>query len=100
MGEVLFHYDFEFVSYQNPPHTMDRFTEELRAYFVANGLDYGMSAHGGMVHCRGDVRGKGRPVTEEDREALATCARGQRVRCTALLPPSAAPGTSSGDGRG
>ena len=85
MGEVLFLYDFEFVPYQNPPHTMDRFKEELRAHFVANGLDYGMSALGGMVHCRGDVRSKGRQVTEEDRQSLAAWAGVQRVRCTARL---------------
>lgn len=85
MGEVLFLYDFEFVPYQNPPHTMDRFAEDLRAYFVARNLDYGMSAMGGTVHCHGEVRGKDRPVSEEDRRTLAAWASGQRVRCTARL---------------
>jgi hypothetical protein len=85
VGEVLFLYDFEFAPYQNPPHAKDRFAEDLRAYFEDRGLDYGMSALGGMVCCRGDVRGKGRPVTEDDRRALATWASSQRVRCTARL---------------
>jgi hypothetical protein len=85
VGEMLFLYDFEFVPYQNPPHTKDRFAEDLRAYFTSNGLNYGMSALGGMVHCRGDVRGKSRPATEEDRQALAAWASRQRVRCTARL---------------
>ena len=85
VGEVLFLYDFEFVPYQNPPNTMSRFTEDLRAYFVAHDLNYGMSALGGMVHCRGDIRCKGRPVTEHDRQALASWASTQRVRCTARL---------------
>src|SRR4051812_11716049 len=64
VGEVLFLYDFEFVPFQNPPHTMSRFQEDLRAYFVAQRLNYGMSALGGMVHCRGDIRGTSQPVTE------------------------------------
>lgn len=85
MGEVLFLYDFEFVPYQNPPHTKDRFAEELRAFFEARGMDYGMSALGGMVHCRGHVHGKGRPATEDDRQALALWASRQRVCCTARL---------------
>lgn len=85
MGEPLFLYDFEFVPYENPPRTKDRFSEALRAYFAHRGLDYGMSALGGMVHCRGDVRGKRRPVTEDDRQALAEWARGQRVRCIARM---------------
>jgi hypothetical protein len=85
VGELLFLYDFEFVPYQNPPHTKDRFSEDLRAFFGARGLDYGMSALGGMVHCRDDVRGKGRPVTDDDRQALAAWASRQRVRCTARL---------------
>jgi hypothetical protein len=85
VGELLFLYDFEFVPYQNPPHTKDRFSEDLRAFFEGHRLDYGMSALGGMVHCRGYVCGKGRPVTEEDRQALAAWARRQRVCCTARL---------------
>ena len=85
MGEVLFLYDFEFDPYRNPPGTMSWFTEELRAYFVAHDLNYGMSALGGMIHCRGDIRGKGRPVTEDDRQALAAWASTQRVQCTVRL---------------
>ncbi len=85
MGEVLFLYDFEFVPYQNPPKTKDGFEEDLKSYFVAQGLDFGMSALGGMVSCRGHVSGKGRSVTEIDRQSLAKWARAQRVRCTARL---------------
>ena len=71
MGEVLFLYHFEFAAYQNPPQTKDRFEEDLKAYFAAQGLDFGMSALGGMVACRGHVSGRGRSVTEFDRHALA-----------------------------
>ncbi len=85
LGKPLLLYDFEFVPYQNPPYTRERFSEALRAFFEDRGLDYGMSSLGGMVHCRGDVRGKERPVTEDDRQALAAWAGRQRVRCTARL---------------
>jgi hypothetical protein len=85
VGSVLFLYDFEFVPYENPPHTIDRFSRALRAYFEDRGLEYGMSALGGMVHCRGHVFSDRRPVTEDDRRGLAEWAGGQRVRCTARL---------------
>jgi hypothetical protein len=82
---MMFLYDLEFVPYEKPPHTGDRFTEDLREFFESRGLDSGMSAMGGMGHTRGDGRGRGRPVIEEDRQALARWAESQRVRCTARL---------------
>ena len=85
MDELLVLYDFEFVPYQNPPNTKDRFEEDLRAFIQSLGLAFGLSALGGMTHCRGEVRGQGRSVTEEDRQALASWAGRQRVRCTARL---------------
>ena len=85
MPEALFLYDFEFVAYENPPGTMDRFSEDLKAFVKSRGLRIGMSGLGGMVRCQGHVEGLERPVTEEDRQALATWAGRQRVRCTARL---------------
>lgn len=85
MGDRLFLYHFELDPRRNPPHTIERFSEALRAYFEARGLEYGMSGLGGAVHCRGCVFGTGRELTEDDRRALGDWARGQRVRCTARL---------------
>jgi hypothetical protein len=85
LGQSLFLYDFEFIPYENPPRTKERFTEDLRAFFESHDLDYGMSALGGMVHTRGDVRGRERPVSEDDRQALARWAKAQPVRCKARL---------------
>ncbi|HWE40540.1 MAG TPA: hypothetical protein VG406_28590 [Isosphaeraceae bacterium] len=85
MGELLFLYDFEFVPDENPPGTKEQFEEGLRRFFESRDLDYGMSALGGMVSTRGDVRGRSCPVTEEDRRALAQWVRCRRVRCTARL---------------
>ena len=85
MGDVLFLYFFEFVPFENPPQTMDRFSEDLKAYFDANRLGYMMSALGGMVACRGIVFGKGRPVADEDQKRLAEWAGRQHVRCTGRL---------------
>ena len=85
MGEVTVFVPLRVRSVPNPPRTKDRFEEDLKAYFAAQGLDFGMSALGGMVACRGHVSGKGRSVTEFDRHALAEWAKAQRVRCTARL---------------
>jgi hypothetical protein len=86
VGGVLFLYHFEFAPHENPPHTVDRISAALRAYFEDRGLEYGMSALGGMVCCRGTVFSKkGRTVTEDDHRALAEWADSQRVRCTAHL---------------
>ena len=85
MGQMIFLYDFEFVPFTNPPRTKERFEQDLRDFFKARDLDYGMSALGGMVSTRGSVHSTRRPVTEEDRQALAGWAGSQRVRCTARL---------------
>jgi hypothetical protein len=44
-----------------------------------------MSALGGMVRCRGDVRRKSGAVTEADRQSLAEWIKAQHVRCVARL---------------
>jgi uncharacterized protein YggL (DUF469 family) len=86
MDNIVFLFDFEFIPYTNPPDAMDRFTRGLKAFLVARGVDYAISGLGGMVHCRGVVGGeKGRPVTKDDREAVACWAQNQRVQCTARL---------------
>jgi hypothetical protein len=85
VGVVLFLYDVEFVPGWNPPRTRDRFAESLRSYFESQGLDFGMSALGGMVRCQGDVRRRIGPVTEDDRRALAEWIKSQPVKCIARL---------------
>jgi hypothetical protein len=83
---VYFLYMFEILADLNPPGTLDRFREELRAFFVGRGWDnYGMGALGGNLRLYGDVSRKGQPVTEDDRQALAEWARGQRFRGTVRL---------------
>jgi hypothetical protein len=81
MHDVFFRFDFELTAERNPRGTMARFREELRAWFVARGLDYSMGALGGDRHCYGGV-GPNPPATEADRQALAEWVRGQRVCAT------------------
>ena len=81
----LFLYDVEFPPYQNPPGTKDRCDTDLGAYFVSRGLDYGMSALGGNVRTRGDVRRRRRPVKDADRHALGAWIQTRPVRCIARL---------------
>lgn len=85
MGKRLFLYHFELDHWENPPRTIGQFAEALGAYFRGRGLDYGMSALGGMFHCRGCVFGREDGATEADRRELAEWARRQRLRCTARL---------------
>lgn len=83
---VYFLYMFEILADLNPPGTLDRFREELRAYFVGRGWDNcGMGALGGNLRLYGDVNRRSHPVTEDDRQALAEWARGQRFRGTVRL---------------
>lgn len=81
----MFLYDVEFVPGWNPPDTRDRFAQALRSYFESREFDAGMSALGGIVRCQGDVRRRGRPVTEYDRRALAEWIKSQPVKCIARL---------------
>ena len=85
MADILFLYDVEFVPGDNPPGAFERFSESLRAFFESRGWDYGMSALGGMVRCRGDVRRKVGDVTEADRKLLAGWIKAQPVKCIARL---------------
>jgi hypothetical protein len=85
MHDTYFLYRISLLTEQNPPGTMDRLREDLRAYFVESELDYGMGALGGGLHCYGDVRGKERSVTDKDRQALAEWFRGQRICAVAQL---------------
>jgi hypothetical protein len=81
-----FLYNFEIPLPLNPPGTLDRFREELRAYFVGRGWDnYGMGAMGGSLHLYGNVGRKDQSVTEDDRQALAAWARVQRFHGTVRL---------------
>jgi hypothetical protein len=83
---VYFLYDFEIPPNLNPPGTLDRLREAVRAYFASRGWDNcGMGALGGNLHLYGDVGRKGQPVTEDDRHALAEWARNQRFCGTVRL---------------
>lgn len=81
---MYFRFDIELTPERNPPGTMDRFREDLRAWFVARGLGYGMGALGGGRHCYGEV-GLRQPVSEDDRRALADWVREQRICGTVRL---------------
>jgi hypothetical protein len=66
-----FVYNIELSSEQNPPGTMDRLREELRKYFVEQGIEYGMGALGGSRHCYGTVHAADRPTAEKVRQDLS-----------------------------
>lgn len=85
MSQLLFLYDFEFVAFENPSGTKDRFEENLKTFFESCDWDYKLSALGGMIHTCGYIQGRKRPVTEDDRHLLARWAKAQRVRCVARL---------------
>jgi hypothetical protein len=94
MGNSYFRFAIELAPGRNPPRTRDRLGEDLRAWFVARGLGYGMGALGGNRYCYGEV-GPDPPATEDDRRAMAEWLRGRRmcatVRLEAVVPfdPSA-----------
>jgi hypothetical protein len=85
MARISFLYDIVFVPFKNPPDTKDCFEMALRSYFSSNGLHYGVSALGGMVHTCGVVWRNERDVTLEDRTKLADWIKTQRIQCTARL---------------
>jgi hypothetical protein len=89
VDNAYFRFDIELTPEQNPPGTMDRLREDLRAWFVARRLSYGMGALGGNRHCYGEV-GPDPPATEGDRQAMAEWIRGQgmcaTVRLTSVVP--------------
>ena len=76
---AIFLYDVEFVPHTNPPGRKEEFEAALRGHFAASGLDYLMSALGGMVRTRGVAYRKGGDATPADREALAEFLRAQPV---------------------
>ncbi len=84
MHDAFFRYDIELTPERNPRGAMDRLQDELRGWFAARGLPFGMGALGGGRHCYGEV-GPGPPATEADRQALAAWARGQRIHATVRL---------------
>lgn len=84
MHDAFFRYDIELTPEQNPRGAMDRFQEELRAWFAARGLDYGMGALGGDRHCYGEI-GPSPPATEADRQAMAAWLGVQRIHATVRL---------------
>ncbi len=84
MHDAFFRYDIELTPEQNPRGVMERFSEELRAWFVARSLDYGMGALGGGRHCYGEI-GPHPPATEADRQAMAAWLREQRIHATVRL---------------
>ena len=86
-GDVVFRFSFTFLPYANPPGLKERFEKALREYLDSRGLDFGMAGVEGKTSTRGFVRGKNRPLTLEDQEALAQWAMAQRIKCSALLSP-------------
>jgi hypothetical protein len=93
MNGPVFRYSIRLVDRANPPGAIDRLGEELRAFFVARGWDYGMGALGGSATCYGDVGGPRRAATEGDRHELAQWLRQHRISATGqvgeLEPPPA-----------
>ncbi len=87
VNDDFFRYDIELTQERNPPDTpdtLDRFREDLRTWFVERGLNYGMGALGGGVHCYGGI-GPNPQATEEDRSAMADWIRQQRICATVRL---------------
>ena len=84
MHDAYFRFDIEFTPEQNPPGLCDRLREDLRAWIVGCGLDYGMGALGGSRHLYGEI-GPNPPATESDRAAMAEWLRGQRMHVTVRL---------------
>ncbi len=74
-----FVYDIELSSEQNPPGTMDRLREELRTFFVAHNMKYGMGALGGSRHCYGTVQATEREIAENARQAISDWVKTQRI---------------------
>ena len=60
VGDILFLYYLEFVPGWNPEDACDHFSEALRSYFVSRGLEFGMSALGGMVRSKLSRQSDGR----------------------------------------
>jgi hypothetical protein len=79
---TIFLYDVEFVAYTNPPYRKDQFSEALKEFFRANGLDFLMSALGGMIHTTGIVFRKDGEISQQDRERLAQFISQQPILAT------------------
>jgi hypothetical protein len=84
-GDVVFRFSFTFLPHANPPGLKERFEKVLRDYMESRGFDYGMAGVDVKTFTRGFVRGKDRPLTYEDQQALAQWAMAQRIKCSALL---------------
>jgi hypothetical protein len=97
MNGPVFRYSIRLADRANPPGTYDRLCEELRAFFVARGWEYGMGALGGSVTCYGEVGGPRRAATEGDRHELAEWVRQQRVCAAAQIGELESPPASLTD---
>jgi hypothetical protein len=82
---MIFLYDVEFIPFTNPPYRKDQFSEALKEFFRAGGLDFLMSALGGMVHTCGIVFRKEGEVSQHDRERVAEFIRQQPILATARI---------------
>jgi hypothetical protein len=83
-GQPYFRFDVELTPERNPPGLCDRLREDLRAWIIGRGLDYGMGALGGSRRLYGEI-GPNPPATEGDRAAMADWLRGQRMHATVRL---------------
>ncbi len=82
---TIFLYDVEFVAFTNPPHRKDQFSEALKDFFRVSGLDFLMSALGGMVRTRGIVFRKEGEISQQDRENVACFIRQQPILAIARI---------------
>jgi hypothetical protein len=85
IGDVVMRFRFYFLPHANPPERKEEFEKALRGYFGSHGLDYGMADLRNKTETRGFVRGQDRPLTEDDRQALATWVMAERINCSVLL---------------
>lgn len=83
-GQPYFRFDIELTPECNPPGLCERLREELRAWIVCRGLEYGMGALGGNRHLYGHI-GPNPPASEGDRAAMAEWLQGQRMHATVRL---------------
>lgn len=85
VGDDVFRFRFYFPPHANLPDSKERFEKALRGYFEANGFDYGMAGLRSKTETRGFLRGKNRPVNEDDRQAFGEWLLSARIKCSVML---------------
>src|SRR5690348_10622379 len=75
---LIFQFRIRFDPSASPLAAKELFQEEMRAWFIQYGFDYGFGALGGCTLIYGDVGRNGADVTLDDRAELAEWLKRQR----------------------